>query len=228
MEREINLQEISDGKLYGANDMVKADCNECAGCWSCCQKMGSSVILDPYDIFELEKGLGASFEELLRDKLELNVVDYIVQPNLKMAGGEEKCVFLNGEGRCGIHPFRPGFCRMFPLGRIYEGGSFRYFLQVYECSYPNKTKIKLKKWLDIPELGKYEAYVADWHFFLKDAQKIARETENDEISRNVSVYLLNQFYVKEYDVSADKGAGEFYGQFYERLEEAKRRIKFYG
>ena len=24
MEREINLQEISDGKLYGINDMVKA------------------------------------------------------------------------------------------------------------------------------------------------------------------------------------------------------------
>ena len=29
MEREIDLKEISDGKLYEANDMVKAGCDDC-------------------------------------------------------------------------------------------------------------------------------------------------------------------------------------------------------
>ena len=29
MERRIDLAEISDGKLYGAEDMVKADCGDC-------------------------------------------------------------------------------------------------------------------------------------------------------------------------------------------------------
>ena len=28
MERRIDLAEISDGKLYGAEDMVKADCGD--------------------------------------------------------------------------------------------------------------------------------------------------------------------------------------------------------
>ena len=50
MLREIDLSEISDGKLYTGNDMVKADCRGCAGCSSCCQGMGSSIILDPLDI----------------------------------------------------------------------------------------------------------------------------------------------------------------------------------
>ena len=36
MERDINLDEISDGKLYDANDMVKVGCSDCAGCSACC------------------------------------------------------------------------------------------------------------------------------------------------------------------------------------------------
>ena len=42
-----NLEEISDGKRYGLNDMVRAACNDCAGCSSCCEDMGESIILDP-------------------------------------------------------------------------------------------------------------------------------------------------------------------------------------
>ena len=32
MKRQVNMNEISDGKLYGSNDMVKADCGDCEGC----------------------------------------------------------------------------------------------------------------------------------------------------------------------------------------------------
>ena len=39
MLRDIDLNEISDGRLYTANDMVKADCMGCQGCASCCQGM---------------------------------------------------------------------------------------------------------------------------------------------------------------------------------------------
>ena len=45
-----NLEEISDGKRYGLNDMVRAACNDCAGCSSCCEDMGESILLDPLDI----------------------------------------------------------------------------------------------------------------------------------------------------------------------------------
>ena len=131
MEREIDLSEISDGKLYTANDMVKISCNDCAGCSECCRIVGDTIILDPYDLYQLKQGSGMGFEELMRDKIELRVVDGIVQPNLKMRPDGEGCAFLSREGRCTIHNHRPGFCRMFPMGRIYQEDGFRYFLQVH-------------------------------------------------------------------------------------------------
>ena len=45
MRQNISLAEISDGHLYKANDMVKADCGGCEGCSQCCRGMGRSIIL---------------------------------------------------------------------------------------------------------------------------------------------------------------------------------------
>ena len=84
MEREIDLSEISDGKLYTANDMVKIGCNDCAGCSECCRIVGDTIVLDPYDLYQLKQVSGMGFEELMKDKIELRVVEGIVQPNLKM------------------------------------------------------------------------------------------------------------------------------------------------
>ena len=168
MERMIDLKEISDGRLYTADDMVKADCQDCKGCSACCCGMGSSIILDPYDIYQLEQGLHLSFEELLAGYLELNVAEGIVLPNLRLDGPEEKCRFNNDDGRCSIHEFRPGICRLFPLGRFYEDGSFRYYLQIHECKKTNRSKIKVKKWLQIPNLPAYEAFICHWHYFLQE------------------------------------------------------------
>ena len=125
MERQVDLKVISDGKLYGLEDMVRADCAGCAGCSACCMGMGNSVILDPYDVHRLVTGTGMSFEALLQKHLELNVVDGIILPNLKMAGEKEACAFLNEEGRCSVHSHRPGICRIFPLGRLYSTASSR-------------------------------------------------------------------------------------------------------
>ncbi len=35
MIRNEKLEDISDGRLYDANDMVKAYCDECKGCHAC-------------------------------------------------------------------------------------------------------------------------------------------------------------------------------------------------
>ena len=132
MRREQTLEEISDGKLYDSNDMVKADCHDCEGCCDCCQGMGDSVILDPYDVHRLSVGLKKPVEQLLQECLELGVSDGNILPHLRMTGEKEQCVFLNKEGRCSIHAVRPGFCRLFPLGRLYEDGGFKYILQIHE------------------------------------------------------------------------------------------------
>lgn len=226
MERDVDLKEISDGRFYTAGDMVKIGCNDCAGCSECCRVVADTIILDPYDIFQLESVLKTGFEGLLAERVELSVVGGIILPHLKIRGGGEGCTFLDGEGRCMIHDARPGFCRMFPLGRIYENGDFKYFLQVHECSYPNKTKIKVKKWLGIPELSRYEQFVRDWHFFLKKVQETLSDEENGEIAKSVNMHLLNQFYGRPYRIGgADGETPDFYGQFYERLSESKMALK---
>lgn len=218
MKRQVSLEEISDGKLYGAQDMVRADCQGCQGCSACCHGMGTSIILDPLDCFRLSEGLGLSLEALLQDKIELNVVDGIILPNLKMAGGEEGCAFLNGEGRCSIHPYRPGICRLFPLGRYYDGTGFRYFLQIHECRMENRSKVKVKKWIDTPDLKRYEKFVSDWHYYLMELEEAA--ARGGEKAKQISMYLLQQFYLKPYAHGED-----FYPQFEQRLREGKQFLE---
>lgn len=219
MLRDIDLKKVSDGKLYTSSDMAKTDCNGCRGCSSCCRGMGTSIILDPFDIHRLCTGLQRSFEELLKDCLELNVADGIILPNLRMSKDTDACVFLT-DGRCGIHPLRPGLCRIFPLGRYYENHSFWYFLQIHECPSPEKSKVKIRKWIDTPDIRRYEKFIGDWHYYLKPLQEYAMDFGHggDNI-RKLNMYLLNQFYLKPY-----AAAGDFYQEFYERLETASRAL----
>lgn len=216
MRREQTLEEISDGKLYDSNDMVKADCHDCEGCCDCCQGMGDSVILDPYDVHRLSVGLTKPVEQLLQECLELGVSDGNILPHLRMTDEKEQCVFLNKEGRCSIHAVRPGFCRLFPLGRLYEDGGFKYILQIHECPKTNRSKIKVKKWIDTPDLKNYEKFVNDWHYFLLDVQEVLYNAENPDLIRNLNLFVVNRFYLKPYDQNQD-----FYIQFYERLKEGK-------
>ena len=215
MERQVSMEEISDGKLYGINDMVKADCHDCAGCSACCRGMGTSILLDPLDVFRLSSGLNKTFEGMLDGEIELNVADGLILPNLKMAGEEERCVFLTEQGRCGIHGFRPGICRIFPLGRLYENRGFRYFLQVHECRHPNRSKVKVKKWIDTPDWRRNEKFIADWHYFLKDLQDALKVSPDTERRKEASMYVLRQFYLQPFRQEED-----FYDQFEERLTEA--------
>ena len=145
MLRDCDLEAITDGKRYQLTDMVKADCDDCKGCSACCHGMGNSIVLDPLDLHRITTYLGLKFEALLGEKIELNIVDGVILPNLRMSTEKagEPCVFLNEEERCSIHPHRPGICRIFPLGRIYEDNSFSYILQVHECAKENKAKVKV-------------------------------------------------------------------------------------
>lgn len=203
MRREVELKEISDGKLYGINDMVKADCQDCKGCASCCRGMGESIVLDPLDIVDLKRGLGISFEELMKHHVELHVVDHVILPNLSMNHETKACNFLDENGRCSIHAFRPGICRIFPLGRVYENRTFQYFLQVNECEKTNRTKIKVSKWIDSPQVKSNQQFIAEWHYLLKDIERMIVESEEEDALKQVSMYLLNQFYNQDISEEVD-------------------------
>lgn len=205
-----------DKNFYDINDMAKVGCNDCKGCFNCCQGMGYSIVLDPYDIWQLETNLSCSFAELMMEKIELHVVDGLIMPNLKMQGTSENCVFLNQEGRCGIHGFRPGLCRLFPLGRNYEENKLNYFLLEGACPHSGHTKSKIKKWLEIPDSRRYEEFLINWHTLRKKlreeiAGNIDDDNENPDELKDINMKLLHIFYEAPYLPE------DFYGQFAERM-----------
>lgn len=210
MLRNIDLNEISDGNLYTANDLVRADCGGCHGCSDCCQGMGDSIILDPYDFYQLCQGLSLAPEALLDQAVGLSVVDGIILPHLNMTKGKDACSFLSENGRCRIHGFRPGFCRLFPLGRIYENGSFSYFIQTKECKKRNRSKIRIRKWLQIPDLPRYEDFICRWHYLLADLQSHNDRMEDTAYQKQVSMYVLQTFFLTPYQKE------DFYSSFEER------------
>lgn len=220
MRREVLAADLE--KLYSANDMVKIGCGGCRGCCDCCTGMGESIVLDPLDVWRLEKGLDTGFAGLMERFVELHPVDGILLPNLRMEGEAEQCLFLNEEKRCAIHAFRPGLCRLFPLGRIYENGSFRYFIQQQECPVQPKTKVKISKWLDIGQLAQYETFVLQWHNLLEETGAMAEAQKDEQLTRDLNVYLLESFYQKPYD------GRDFYMQFEERLQYMRKLLKILG
>jgi hypothetical protein len=219
MIRDLNLNDVSDGKKYGLSDMVKADCNDCKGCSACCHGMGNSIVLDPLDIYRLVSHLDMPFEALLGGKVELNMVDGVILPNLKMSENKNSCAFLDTNGRCSIHEHRPGICRIFPLGRVYENDSFYYILQVNECPKENKSKVKVSKWIDTPNLKTNQKFISDWHYFIKTVGKKVLESNNETLAKKINMEILQAFYMEKYNTEED-----FYMQFYKRLGGVRKNL----
>ena len=223
MKRDIDLKDISDGRLYSAGDMARTDCRGCQGCSACCRGMGDTVVLDPMDVWRLNTGTGMDFTALINGGyIELGIADGMILPHLKMNGEDEACSFLDESGRCTVHIYRPGICRMFPMGRYYSENGIRYFLQIYECRMNDRSKIKVKKWIGIPNLKAYEAYIWDWHqFLLKCEEGLGELDENN--TATLTLYVLRTFYESFWREKEETG---FYSEFYQRLESVKEKLGF--
>lgn len=209
MLRYTTLAEISDGRLYQADDRVKADCKGCKNCSKCCHGMGDTIVLDPYDVHRIVTHMPISLEELFDRHFELGMVDGVILPHLKMGAATNACTFLNDKGRCSIHSIRPGICRLFPLGRCYDGEGFSYFLQTGECMQKSRDYVKVKDWIDEDPLPDYEAFVCQFHYFIKD---FAKAYEADPEQKQASVFLLKTLYLTPYDAQKD-----FYSQAEKRM-----------
>lgn len=220
MERDWNMAEVSDGRLYASKDFVKAGCEECRGCSACCHDMGSSIVLDPFDMHLLTTYLKRDFENLIGNEIELNLVDGVILPNIRMQPENAQCGFLDAKGRCSVHAARPGICRLFPLGRIYEDHTFHYFLQVYECQKKKRTSVQIKKWLGIEHVDAYEKFIGEWHYFLKDWFNKMKESSDETLIKQMQMYILLLFYKRPYTNEGE----DIYQELEARMEEAKKLL----
>lgn len=205
MKRYVELKDISDGKKYSHNDMVRLGCNDCEGCSACCANMESTV-LDPWDISRLSFSSGYNWEHMFDEYLKLTVTDGLILPHLNMDNADNRCIFLDENGRCSVHEYRPGVCRLFPLGRVYEEDGFYYFLQTKECKKERRSKIKIEKWLGIPQLVLYEAYICKWHKLLGILQESLSSLDETQ-TKTLHMFMLKTFFTTPYEKE------DFYGQF---------------
>ena len=210
--RSINLDEISDGKLYDIEDIVKADTYGCNGCNDCCCDVGDLVVLNPFDVYEMTNFLNIEFNDLVGKNIELRENNKILLPYLKMNDDDKKCSFLNNEGRCNIHSKRPNICRLFPLGRVYQDDDFKYFLQVGNCPKNDLKEIGVKEWIGIDNYEENKLFILEWHKFIK-ALTFRLKFVRDELEiKNMNQIVLDNFYNINFD---------FYNEFNKRLPKVK-------
>lgn len=215
MEHKVNLAEISDGKLYTRNDLVRLGCNGCSGRASCCRFAQDTITLDPFDFYQLSAGEGLSFEQLYRSgKIALGPVQGLLLPHLNFSRETDACPFLQQSGRCSIHAHRPGLCRLFPLARYFERDTLYYILQIHECPYPVTPKVKVGHWISLSNLEQYETFLIKWHaLILRVQEKIAATTDTQAIG-SVTTALLKLFFLTPYTAEE-----KFYPQFEGRLKQ---------
>ena len=197
--------------------MARLGCHDCAGCSDCCRDMDQSITLDPYDIYLLTENLGCSFDDLINNgQIEFHIEEGLLLPNLKMVPKSidltrpPECYFLNSDGRCSIHSFRPGICRLFPLGRNYTDHRVSYFLLSNVCAVAHRDKVKISKWLGYAQIRDYENFLESWHTLRAQVRDLVNNAADEQYSASITTGFLKLFYQQQY-------SGDFF-------EEYKRRV----
>ncbi len=101
---------------FGLDDCFSFQCGSHMDCFTkCCQ--GVSILLTPYDVLKLKRGLGINSSEFL------DQYTFVMQSKekkipavfLKMSDDKQVCPFVSDKG-CSVYTHRPWACRMYPLG----------------------------------------------------------------------------------------------------------------
>lgn len=218
MEHKVNLNEISDGKLYTKNDMVKVGCDGCHGMASCCRFAEDTITLDPFDFYQLFVGEGLSFEQLYTSQqIALAPVDGLLLPHLNFSKETSACPFLEGDGLCTIHASRPGLCRLFPLARYFNEERLYYLLQIHECPNLAAPKVKVKRWIGLSNIEQYEAFLLTWHTLTNQVQKVIAAATDHPAIGTITTALLKLFFLTPYTAEET-----FYSQYEKRLTQFKQ------
>lgn len=212
------LDKISDGKLYDIEDIVKADTCGCDGCNDCCLDVGDLVVLTPFDVYEIVNYLGVKFDDLLGDKIELIQNNKISLPYLKMQDNN-KCSFLNENGRCIIHSKRPNICRMFPLGRVYQDNDFKYFLQIGNCPKEDLKDVKVSDWIGIENYQENKRFILEWYKLTKALAFRLKFVRDEKAIEEINQILLDSCY----HINVEEGEN-FYSVFLQCLPNIKKRL----
>jgi Fe-S-cluster containining protein len=112
----------ADAAVLTEVDSLQLSCG-IGGCESTCCKASAPIILNPYEIALICRECDISYENLLDivDTDRANGFPLVLLPR------DPSCHFWTKDG-CRIYAARPLACRLFPLGRVYDGSQSRFVL----------------------------------------------------------------------------------------------------
>ena len=105
----------------------------------------------------------------------------------------------------------PGCVVYFRLAESMREAESATFLQMDACQKPGRSKVKVGKWLDTPQMERYERFLMDWHGLRKQLEKQVKDGIGEQEAKTINMFLLNLFFIKPYEPEQD-----FYEQYEER------------
>lgn len=158
----------SDTQVLADSDLLQLACGA-AGCSSTCCKATAPIVLNPYEIARIRTAAGMSYEDLL-DILDTDRAKCFP---LVMLPRDPACHFWTATG-CRIYEARPLACRLFPLGRVFEGGRSHIVLpEVNRCtglvSAPSRT---VAAYLQDQDTDLFIEMADHWIEFVSDMERL--------------------------------------------------------
>jgi Fe-S-cluster containining protein len=112
----------AEAAVLSESDLMQLSCGV-DGCDSNCCKASAPIVLNPYEIALICRERAMSYEDLL-DIVDTDRADGFP---LVMLPRNPVCHFWTPSG-CGIYSARPLACRLFPIGRVFDGFQSRLVL----------------------------------------------------------------------------------------------------
>lgn len=171
------------------------NCHPSVSCFTqCCQNI--TIVLTPYDVLRLKKGLGISSDEFLEKYAliipkEKRLIPLVI---LEMKGEDKKCPFVSQEG-CIIYDDRPWACRMYPLD-MHDDGAFRLITDATHCRGLNeKNEWRIGEWLKDQEIEPYDEMNSLFSSIIMPLQAHELDIDNPKITKMIfmSLYNLDKF-----------------------------------
>lgn len=142
-EAEIQINEIKANTV----DMEDTFLFGCKMCGDCCRKRSEAIILTGYDVYNIAKATNLTPLEVLTKYTECQRGTDSHLPIVYLKERFDGSCSLLRKGKCTIQKDKPVVCRLYPLGRYYDGSGHKYFKQRASCVGAG-VEIKVKDWLE--------------------------------------------------------------------------------
>lgn len=217
-ETEILLNEIR-GNLVGPEDTFTFGCKMCG---NCCRKRSEAIVITGYDLYNIAKANNMEATEALIKFTDCYRGTDSHLPVICLKERLDGSCSLLRKGKCTVQKDKPVVCRLYPLGRFFDGKEHRYFKQ--KACTGNGETIKVKDWLEEFGIAELDEVGELWAKLLMSAAMYMRsiETKNPTLAKDFYESCVVFFYCY-YDMS--KPAIDSLRKGIEYLEEKYKGFK---